>query len=135
MKDISIYFTALSQEEKYTDQKIGGVIRNYVNDSFPDLEKGGVALIYVPEFRGDSTSENEINPESFRSFFYNLNIGIDWKMPIYDLGNILPGSSIDDTYFAVAQVVAELVKKNIVPIIVGGSQDLTVAPAKTMLFI
>lgn len=127
MKDISIYFTALSQEEKYTDQKIGGVIRNYVNDSFPDLEKGGVALIYVPEFRGDSTSENEINPESFRSFFYNLNIGIDWKMPIYDLGNILPGSSIDDTYFAVAQVVAELVKKNIVPIIVGGSQDLTVA--------
>lgn len=127
MKDISIYFTEITNEKNYSDQKIGGVIHHYSNGTFPELRKGGIALVYVPEFRGDLKNENEINDEVFRSFFYNLNLGIDWKMPIYDLGNILPGNNLKDTYFAVGQVVAELVKKGIVPIIIGGSQDLTVA--------
>jgi arginase family enzyme len=34
---------------------------------------------------------------------------------------------LNDTYFAVGQVVAELVKKKVVPLLVGGSQDLTLA--------
>lgn len=127
MKDLSIYFTEITIEKNYPDQKIGGVIHHHSNGTFPDLGKGGVALVYVPEFRGDSSVKNEINQEAFRSFFYDLNMGIDWKMPIYDLGNILPGNNLKDTYFAVSQVVAELVKKSIVPLVIGGSQDLTVA--------
>lgn len=127
MKDLSIYFKEIAIEKNYPDHKIGGVIHHHSNGTFPDLKKGGVALVYVPEFRGDSSLVDEINPEAFRSFFYDLNVGLDWKMPIYDLGNILPGNDLKDTYFAVSQVVAELVKKNILPIVVGGSQDLTVA--------
>lgn len=126
MKDISIYFTELAIEKNYSDQKIGGVIQQYSNGSFPELGKGGIALVYVPEFRGELSEKSELHPESFRSYFYDLNLGIDWKMPIYDLGNILPGSNLNDTYFAVSQVVAELIKKSIVPVVIGGSQDLTV---------
>ena len=51
----------------------------------------------------------------------------NWKLPIYDLGTIEPGASIQDTYFALANVVSELVKNQIIPIVVGGSQDLTMA--------
>jgi arginase family enzyme len=127
MKDISIYFTELAIEKNYSDQKIGGVIQQYSNGSFPELGKGGIALVYVPEFRGELSEKSELHTESFRSYFYDLNLGIDWKMPIYDLGNILPGSNLNDTYFAVSQVVAELIKKSIVPVVIGGSQDLTVA--------
>jgi arginase family enzyme len=44
-----------------------------------------------------------------------------------DLGDIKPGYTIDDTYFALSQVVAELIRADIVPIVLGGSQDLTYA--------
>lgn len=126
MKDISIYFAPIVHEGTYADQQIGHLIDANTH-SFPDLKPKGIALFYVPEFRGDSKNNSSINTECFRSFLYDLHVGFDWKMPMYDLGNILPGQELDDTYFAVSQVVAELVKSNILPIIIGGSQDLTMA--------
>lgn len=127
MKDISIYFTQLSIDKKYSEEKIGFRIDSYANDSFPELDKEGFAIIYVPEYRGDSQNILDYENQYFREFLYDLNIGMDWKMPLYDLGDILPGSELKDTYFAVSQVVTELIKKKIIPIVVGGSQDLTIA--------
>jgi arginase family enzyme len=46
---------------------------------------------------------------------------------IADLGDIPEGNSVEDTYFAVKKLVSELIKKKILPIIIGGSQDLTYA--------
>lgn len=126
MKDISIYFAPILKEGTYTDQQIGHFIDANTH-SFPEMKPSGIALFYVPEFRGDSKENSNINPECFRSFLYDLYVGFDWKMPMYDLGNILPGQELNDTYFAVSQVVAELVKNNIMPVIIGGSQDLTMA--------
>ena len=37
----------------------------------------------------------------------------------------MAGSSIEDTYFVVKSLVAELIKKRIIPVVIGGSQDLT----------
>jgi arginase family enzyme len=51
----------------------------------------------------------------------------DYTVAIADLGNIKPGSRVEDTYAALRLVVEELVKSNIVPIIIGGGQDLTYA--------
>ncbi len=128
MKDISIYFSPLERTEEQNTLKIGGSVQCHTENGFPEIDKSGVAILYVPEFRGDKgVSGNEINPEKFRAFLYDLYLGMDWNMPIYDLGNILPGNELNDTYFAVAQVVAELVKKKVVPVVIGGSQDLTIA--------
>jgi len=127
MKDISIYFSQVEIEKDYAEQQIGAVIQRYSFDSFPEIQEKGIALMYVPEYRGANLKGRDQNDEKFRSFFYDLNLGLDWQMSLYDLGDILPGKDIADTYFAVSQVVAELVKKNVVPIIVGGSQDLTMA--------
>ena len=128
MKDISIYFSPLERTEEQNTLKIGGSVQCHTENGFPEIDKSGVAILYVPEFRGDKgVSGNEINPEKFRAFLYDLYLGLDWNMPIYDLGNILPGNELNDTYFAVAQVVAELVKKKVVPVVIGGSQDLTIA--------
>lgn len=126
MKDISIYFAPIVKEGTYADQQIGHLIDANTH-SFPEMKASGIALFYVPEFRGDSKENSNINTECFRSFLYDLHVGFDWKMPLYDLGNILPGQELNDTYFAVSQVIAELVKNNIMPIIIGGSQDLTMA--------
>jgi len=127
MKDISIYFSPTSFEGSYTEQQLGNSIEIYKNDTFPELNSGGIALLYVPEFRGSTAENKNINPEHFRSFFYQLHTGTDWKLKLYDLGDILPGQELNDTYFAVSQVVTELVKKKIIPVVIGGSQDLTMA--------
>src|SRR5690606_21164663 len=65
--------------------------------------------------------------EKFREQFYQLNSASTWSTKIYDLGDIKPGESVKDTYFAVGKVVAELVKNQIIPVLIGGSQDMTIA--------
>ncbi|MDX1463889.1 MAG: formimidoylglutamase, partial [Marinirhabdus sp.] len=40
-----------------------------------------------------------------------------------DLGDIETGASVEDTYFAVKTVTKALLKKNIIPLILGGGQD------------
>ncbi len=129
MRDISIYFKPVKQNDTFQDGLIGNTIQVHENDeSFPSIKKGGIAICYVPEFRGDSNFNYEDLPSgNFRSQLYELNIGMDWKIPIYDLGDILPGKSIEDTYFALSNVIEELVKHKVIPVVIGGSQDLTVS--------
>lgn len=130
MKDISIYFKPVQIELSYDDQKIGAAIEVHTDGNFPDLKSGGVALIHVPEYRGNLQKPDQINKEKFRNFFYDLSIGVEWRFPMYDLGNIIPGNDKNDTWFALSQVVTELVKKKILPVIIGGGQDLTMAVYK-----
>jgi arginase family enzyme len=51
----------------------------------------------------------------------------NWSHTIADLGDILPGNSPEDTYYALQKVVSKLIKNKVIPIIIGGSQDLTYA--------
>ena len=46
---------------------------------------------------------------------------------IADLGDIVAGDSLSDTYFVVKTICESLLKKKIIPIVIGGSQDLTFA--------
>src|SRR5690606_24475936 len=62
--------------------------------------------------------------DEFRTNFYQLFPG-NWTKKIVDLGTVEAGESIEDTYVAVKMLVADLVKQNILPIIIGGSQDIT----------
>jgi formiminoglutamase len=128
MKDLSIYFSHLTRCEEHNKLKIGGSICQHDESGFPEMTEGGIAIIYVPEYRGDKKyAGREIYSESFRRFLSEMNVGLDWNMALYDLGNIEPGKDLNDTYFAVEQVVAELVINKIVPVVVGGSQDLTLS--------
>ncbi len=127
MKDISIYFQQLERSESFPLESVGQKIEIFEKDNFPELQKGGVAVFYVPEHRGDKQIDHDLPAEKFRTQFYNLNLGFEWNLPLYDLGNILPGKEKKDTFFAVSQVITELIKAKIIPVIIGGSQDLTVA--------
>lgn len=125
MKDISIYFAPVNVSVDKEDIQLSKSIYIHDESGFPELGDKGVAIIYVPENRnGEVFSEEN---EQFREKFYQLYRGDSWNFKIYDLGTIRPGNSVEDTYFALGQVVTELVKKDIIPIIVGGSQDLTMA--------
>ena len=51
----------------------------------------------------------------------------NWHSKIVDLGNIAQGNDVVDTYFVTKELISTLIKQNIVPIVIGGSQDLTLA--------
>lgn len=98
-------------------------------DAFPDLEEGqyDIALIGVQEDRNAVNNQGcSLGPDYIRERFYQLNEG-SYNTRVVDLGNIKAGNQISDTYVALELVVTELVKKNILPVILGGGQDLTYA--------
>ncbi|MBP3943437.1 formimidoylglutamase [Sphingobacteriaceae bacterium WQ 2009] len=109
--------------------QFGFEVLAYEHD-FPELtteEKPQIALIGVAEERGGLDNKGTAKAaDAVRKHFYSL-YQADYKVRVADLGNILAGQSIQDTYFAVQKVVAELVRLEIIPIIIGGSHDLTYA--------
>lgn len=92
-----------------------------------ELEGKKLAIIGVKEGRAGLNNHGALNgPDEFRKYFYQLYIH-DEPVSIIDLGNIEAGNAISDTYYALNQTCQVLLKKNIIPIIVGGTQDLTYA--------
>lgn len=127
MKDISFYFKPIViAEQEGTNEQLSNVVDRHTEHHFPELNQKGIALIYVPEFR---TSEivPETNTPLYLEQFYKLFKGVHWDFKLYDLGTIHPGNSIDDTFHALANAIETLVQQKIVPIVIGGSQDLTFA--------
>lgn len=109
-----------------TSQQLGRKIVLHTEKQFPDLNKITIAFIGVLENRGDNKALSDVDLLPFRKELYSLFPG-NWDASIADLGDILAGNSAEDTYFAVKKVVASLIKKKIIPIVIGGSQDLTYA--------
>lgn len=131
--DISFYFEPVELpdykfKEETNSHRLGDFIRSYVDkEIFPDLGDVDIAIIGVNEERN---AVNNIGcahaPDYVRNHLYKLFRG-DFFPRLADLGNIREGHKIEDTYFALASIVAELIKNKIIPVIIGGSQDLTFA--------
>jgi formiminoglutamase len=106
-----------------------GLKATFFQETFPELEEDAydMAIFGVQDDRAAVNNEGcALAPDYFRAQFYTLHEG-PYTTRIVDLGNIKAGATISDTYVALKMVVSELVKLNIVPIIIGGGQDLTYA--------
>ena len=116
---IMLYINGLSS------QHLGSKVAFHTDKDFPDIDKIKIAIIGVLENRGavNFTSE-KVNLDAIRKELYGLYPG-NWQSSIADLGNIEPGNSLDDTFFALQKVASKLIKKGIIPIVLGGTQDLT----------
>lgn len=105
-------------------QSLGRKVVLHTATDFPNLENVQIAIIGINEYRGSNAANIENELSFFRKNFYSLFPG-NWNLQIADLGNIQPGDSIEDTYFLVKTLCANLIKKKIIPVIVGGSQDVS----------
>ncbi len=131
--DIEIYFEPISLDlSAYAEQTenffVGNLIEPFVKTGhFPGLEGVKIALVGVNEDRKSLENTGCADgPDKVREQLYPL--FSHWNnVKIADLGNIKQGNTIDDTYFAVKDALSVLIKKDILPIIIGGSQDLTYA--------
>ena len=118
----------LAHNELLPPQAIGNSIEIHSEkDGFPELEGVKLALIGVNEFRNAKVQrQDHLKIKEFRRQFYQLFLG-NWGYKMVDLGDIHPGETVEDTYFALTEVTRSLLKMNILPVVIGGSQDLTYA--------
>ena len=107
-----------------SSQHLGSKVAFHTKDDFPNIKIIKIAIIGVLENRGDPNTIEDVNLDYIRTELYSLYPG-NWNASIADLGDLLQGDKIEDTYFALHKVTSFLLKNNVIPIIIGGSQDLT----------
>lgn len=128
MSDIAQYFSPIDfSADSYHPESLAQVLHTHTSKSFPDLEKIDMAIVGVCEDRLALTNKGCANaPNEVRKHLYKL-FTSGYTPRIADLGNIMPGHSEKDTYFALQETIDHLIRNNVLPIIIGGSQDLTYA--------
>lgn len=116
----------LAQNEFLSQQALGRKIRLHTEENgLPDIDGVDIAILGVRENRNAiNFSSNTIHFDTIRKALYALYPG-SWKITIADLGDILPGNTVEDTYFALKTIISQLLEKGVIPVILGGSQDLT----------
>jgi len=132
--DISVFFEPLDLNdfpgagETSGPARLGNVITLHTaQDGMPEYPGHDIALIGVTDDRRTITNSGcGMAPNEIRKYLYKLNIG-PYPVKIIDLGNIKTGFAVTDTCFALSAAVAELVENNVIPVIIGGSQDMTFA--------
>lgn len=130
--EIALYFKPLDiakfELEELNQNMLGKSIEIYSEEgNFPDYTSVDIAIIGVNDDRRAIGNKGCINaPDYVRYFLYRLFRG-KIGATICDLGNIEKGNAVEDTYYALSNAVQELVRRQIIPVIIGGGQDLTFA--------
>lgn len=107
------------------DNHIGNHIQIHQKNDFPDIENLDLAIFGVLDDRGSINNKGcGLAADEVRKHLYQLDKGYH-NLKMADLGNILPGAGLSDTYAAVGDVMSDLLSANIIPIIIGGGHDIT----------
>ena len=128
--DLNGYFDPVSLERpefEYLDHTES--FSHHISVHTPDqpireLDKHQVALIGVPTDSNGFIKGSKDAPDQVRNKLYQLR-KINSNLKIYDLGNVKNGGSVNDTYFALRDIILELMERDIITVILGGSQDLS----------
>ncbi len=93
-------------------------------EEMPSIKEADVALIGLTENRGTSENQGvEHGANVVRSKLYNLKKGAG-SYKIIDLGNLRNGVDLSETHLRIKEVCQFLMENNVLPVLVGGSQDL-----------
>ena len=130
--EIGHYLTPIDVEslEVANASEDSHLLFNYVDfydGNEPQWDKVQIAILGVPESRAAHNNlDTRLAPDEIRSQFYGL---YSWStdVKILDLGNIIPGNTVEDTYEIVSELLAFLINENIFPVILGGSNDIAYA--------
>jgi arginase family enzyme len=87
------------------------------------IETFDIALFGVREDRNAFIDGSASAPDTIREKLYLLGHGHK-KVRIIDLGNLKNTGTIEDSYFALRDILSDLMKNSVLAVIMGGSQDL-----------
>lgn len=127
--DLSIYFRPSERfgrsQPDWSIHALGANTRFHTSNGFPELDGAQVAIIGVLDDPGHARPRSVVKaPDAIRAELYELFLP-PGRLQLVDLGDLLPGNSSQDTQHALAETLAELMRKNIVPVILGGGQGHT----------
>ena len=116
----------LAHCELLPPQSLGNKIYKHTErKGLPVLANASFAILGVNESRNAFEKKTEkLNISEIRLQLYKLMMG-NWNCTIVDLGDIEEGEAVEDTYFVVKEIIAELLEENIVAIVIGATQDIT----------
>ncbi len=108
--------------------RIGDTIKLFTDkDDEKTLGDFEVAILGVQEDRNAFNNPGSaLAPAEIRKYLYRLYRN-STEIKIVDLGDIMQGSEVSDTYFALKEVLLALLDAKVLPLIIGGSHDLTYA--------
>jgi len=122
--DINLY---LPEGKNLNSQLLASRVWFSSKENEPDLSNIDIAVFGVPETRYSAHNEEAKSaPDEIRKEFYKL---FYWKndVSILDLGNLILGKTVEDTYAILSDIIAYLLEQKVIPVILGGSNDLVFA--------
>lgn len=116
----------LAFSEFLPPQALGKNIHKHTEKKgMPVFANATVAILGVLESRNAFEKKTaKLDTDGLRLELYKLMMG-NWNGTIIDIGDIHEGASVEDTYFVVKEITAGLLEENIIPIVLGATQDLT----------
>lgn len=129
MIDLRLFFNSLEEElwaECREDISAMFLQLDIHSHSFPDWQKADIAFIGLLEERGTLKNVGVSGAaDAVRKRFYKLKKS---KVPykVVDLGNLRPAPSLQETYQRIKVVCELLIAENVIPILLGGSNDLMI---------
>ncbi len=113
-----------SVKERWNPSQVGFQIDSHLQESFPKVDYAEIAIFNVPEFEGtdniDSSAECKIRDSFYRLYFENL-------PKIADLGTLSLMPTRKESFDLIIEICTDLIDKGIIPIIIGGGQDISYA--------
>lgn len=96
-----------------------------------ELKENSIVLIFCSDERGNGGIAEQKDFSNFRNTFYAMPKG-EIRLPIYDLGDLISGNTKEDTQCIIEEVVAECCERRFLPIVIGGSNDVSYALYKAL---
>ncbi len=134
--NLNDYFDPVSLEKpEFSHLKAESTISRSISIHTPDVPVSNIgnydiAVFGVKEDRNAFIQGSASAPDKVREQLYLLS-SPPGKVKIIDLGNLKKTNNIEDTYFALRDVLSELIKKSVIALIIGGSQDLGIGLARS----
>lgn len=125
--DLNLFFTPVDEELFENITSVSAFVKsiNINSSKIPDLQGHDIALIGITETKGNEENKGiEKAADEIRKKLYNLKRGTG-GYKIIDLGNLNSGVDLEETYGRLKEVGEYLIGHNILPIIIGGTHDLS----------
>lgn len=131
--DLSLYFApvdlnALGIDESKSDNGLlASSILMYNLEAPLNIADAQIAILGVPESRYSyenpscAMAPDEIRRQLYRLYKWHKNVRI------IDLGNLKVGKTVEDTYEVLSDILAFIIENKVVPIVLGGGNDLAFA--------
>ncbi|MFN3917022.1 MAG: formimidoylglutamase [Flavobacteriales bacterium] len=121
MKGLSIFFKPISENVLANikhESQAGNKIDVFIGTDFPNYTQAKLAIVGIVD--KEEVELGLLAADAVREQFYSLYTKADYST-LVDLGNLYPGETEKDTAYALTEVISELVKRKVIPIIIGSN--------------